>query len=141
VNLAPHNGSVNLSQLRTETFPTFTYATSASLKITEESQAREDWLAAACARVLALGARFVVMGTVAIKTRPWSRKPAPAIPSVVVAVDAREGKVAVEGWKEDTTSDALEIGQQMAAAGAAAVLYADIGRDGMRTGPNLDATA
>jgi phosphoribosylformimino-5-aminoimidazole carboxamide ribotide isomerase len=60
---------------------------------------------------------------------------------VVVAVDAREGKVAVEGWKEDTTADAVEIGQQMASAGAVAVLCIDIGRDGMRTGPNLDATA
>jgi len=59
----------------------------------------------------------------------------------VVAVDARAGMVAVEGWKEDTTADALQIGQQVAAAGALAVLYTDIGRDGMRTGPNLEATA
>jgi phosphoribosylformimino-5-aminoimidazole carboxamide ribotide isomerase len=60
---------------------------------------------------------------------------------IVVAVDARAGKVAVEGWKEDTDSDAVEIGKQVANAGAAAVLYTDIGRDGMRTGPNLEATA
>jgi phosphoribosylformimino-5-aminoimidazole carboxamide ribotide isomerase len=56
-------------------------------------------------------------------------------------VDARAGKVAVEGWKEDTQADALAIGGQVAKAGAAAVLYTDIGRDGMRTGPNLEATA
>jgi phosphoribosylformimino-5-aminoimidazole carboxamide ribotide isomerase len=59
---------------------------------------------------------------------------------IVVAVDAREGKVAVEGWKEDTAADAVEIGRQMAEAGAVAILYTDIGRDGMRTGPNLEAT-
>ena len=96
----------------------------------------------ACARVLGLGARFVVMGTAAIKTPAVVKEACARYPKrVVVAVDAREGKVAVEGWKEDTTSDALEIGKQMAIAGAVAVLYTDIGRDGMRTGPNLDATA
>jgi len=60
---------------------------------------------------------------------------------IVVAVDAREGMVAVEGWQEATTITALEIGEAVARAGAAAVLYTDIGRDGMRTGPNLEATA
>ena len=59
---------------------------------------------------------------------------------VVVAVDAREGKVSVEGWTEDTSADAVEVGLAVARAGAGAVLYTDIGRDGMRTGPNLDAT-
>ncbi len=59
----------------------------------------------------------------------------------MVAVDAREGKVAVEGWTEDTARDALEVGLAAAEAGAAAVLYTDIGRDGMRSGPNLEATA
>jgi phosphoribosylformimino-5-aminoimidazole carboxamide ribotide isomerase len=60
---------------------------------------------------------------------------------IIVAVDAREGKVSVEGWTEATTSDAVDIGEAVARAGAGAVLYTDIGRDGMRTGPNLEATA
>jgi phosphoribosylformimino-5-aminoimidazole carboxamide ribotide isomerase len=60
---------------------------------------------------------------------------------IVVAVDAREGMVAVEGWTESTAADVVAIGQAVARAGAAAVLYTDIGRDGMRAGPNLEATA
>ena len=46
-----------------------------------------------------------------------------------------------KGWTEDTARDALDIGLAVARAGAGAVLYTDIGRDGMRTGPNLEATA
>jgi len=95
----------------------------------------------ACARILSLGARYAVMGTAAIKTPAVVREACKRYPKrIVVAVDARAGKVAVEGWKEDTDSDAVEIGRQVAEAGAAAVLYTDIGRDGMRTGPNLEAT-
>jgi phosphoribosylformimino-5-aminoimidazole carboxamide ribotide isomerase len=94
-----------------------------------------------CARVLGLGARYVVMGTAAIKTPAVVRQACKRYPKrIVVAVDAREGKVAVEGWKEDTAADAVEISRQMAEAGAVAILYTDIGRDGMRTGPNLEAT-
>ena len=96
----------------------------------------------ACARILSLGARYAVMGTAAIKTPKVVTEACKRYPKrIVVAVDARAGKVAVEGCKEDTDSDAVEIGQQVANAGAAAVLYTDIGRDGMRTGPNLEATA
>ncbi len=96
----------------------------------------------ACAAIFALGARFAVMGTAAIKTPAVVKEACRRYPKrIVVAVDARAGKVAIEGWKEDTDSDALHIGKTVAAAGAAAVLYTDIGRDGMRTGPNLDATA
>jgi phosphoribosylformimino-5-aminoimidazole carboxamide ribotide isomerase len=95
-----------------------------------------------CARILSLGARYAVMGTAAIKTPAVVREACTRYPKrIVVAVDARAGKVAVEGWKEDTDSDAVEIGRQVAEVGAAAVLYTDIGRDGMRTGPNLEATA
>jgi phosphoribosylformimino-5-aminoimidazole carboxamide ribotide isomerase len=95
----------------------------------------------ACARILSLGARYAVMGTAAIKTPAVVKEACKRYPKrIVVAVDARAGKVAVEGWKEDTDSDAVEIGKQVADAGAAAVLYTDIGRDGMRTGPNLEAT-
>ena len=95
-----------------------------------------------CARLFALGARYAVLGTAAIKSPALVGELGAAFPGrIVVAVDAREGKVAVEGWTEDTAQDALEIGERAARAGAAAVLYTDIGRDGMRTGPNLEATA
>jgi phosphoribosylformimino-5-aminoimidazole carboxamide ribotide isomerase len=96
----------------------------------------------ACAQIFALGARYAVMGTAAIKTPEVVAEACRLHPQrIVVAVDARAGRVAVEGWQEDTQADALVIGRQMASAGAAAVLYTDIGRDGMRTGPNLEATA
>jgi phosphoribosylformimino-5-aminoimidazole carboxamide ribotide isomerase len=96
----------------------------------------------ACAAIFSLGAKYAVMGTAAIKTPEVVKQACQRYPKrIVVAVDARAGKVAVEGWQEDTAADALEIGKQVAEAGALAVLYTDIGRDGMRTGPNLEATA
>src|SRR3954470_9778874 len=95
-----------------------------------------------CERLFDLGARYAVTGTAAIKTPEVGEAACANSPRrIVVAVDAREGLVAVEGWQEATTTTALEIGEAVARAGAAAVLYTDIGRDGMRTGPNLDATA
>ena len=95
-----------------------------------------------CARLFDLGARLAVTGTAAIKTPEIVDAACAKFPRrIVVAVDAREGMVSVEGWQEATTTSALEIGEAVARAGAAAVLYTDIGRDGMRTGPNLEATA
>jgi phosphoribosylformimino-5-aminoimidazole carboxamide ribotide isomerase len=95
-----------------------------------------------CQRLFDLGARYAVTGTAAIKTPEIVAAACAKFPGrIVVAVDAREGLVAVEGWQEATAASALDIGAAVARAGAAAVLYTDIGRDGMRTGPNLDATA
>jgi phosphoribosylformimino-5-aminoimidazole carboxamide ribotide isomerase len=56
-------------------------------------------------------------------------------------VDARGGKVAVEGWQESSTTEAAAVAEAAARAGASAVLYTDIARDGMQSGPDLDATA
>ena len=95
-----------------------------------------------CERLFALGAKYVVMGTAAIKSPEVVAEACQRFPrGIIVAVDAREGRIAVEGWTEDTGIEAVEIGEAVAEAGAAAVLYTDIGRDGMRGGPNLEATA
>jgi phosphoribosylformimino-5-aminoimidazole carboxamide ribotide isomerase len=95
-----------------------------------------------CARLVDLGVKQVILGTAAVKDPAFVEAACARWPGgIVVAVDAREGKVAVEGWTEDTQSDAVEIGLSVARAGAGAVLYTDIGRDGMRTGPNFEATA
>jgi phosphoribosylformimino-5-aminoimidazole carboxamide ribotide isomerase len=95
-----------------------------------------------CAALFDAGVRYAVLGTVAIKDPALVEAACTRWPErIVVAVDAREGKVSVEGWTETTGADALEIGAAVARAGAAAVLYTDIARDGMRGGPNLDATA
>ena len=94
-----------------------------------------------CAALFDAGVRFVVLGTAAIKDPALVETACTRWPGrIVIAVDAREGKVSVEGWTETTGADALEIGAAVARAGAAAVLYTDIARDGMRGGPNLDAT-
>ena len=95
-----------------------------------------------CARLFDLGVRHVVLGTVAIKDPALVEAACTRWPGrVVVAVDAREGKVSVEAWTQDTAADAVDVGLAVARAGAGAVLYTDIGRDGMRGGPNLEATA
>jgi phosphoribosylformimino-5-aminoimidazole carboxamide ribotide isomerase len=95
-----------------------------------------------CERLFALGARYAVLGTAAIKTPALCEEACRRFPDrIVVAVDARDGRVAVEGWQEETAIDALATALSVAAAGAAAVLYTDIGRDGMRTGPDLASTA
>jgi phosphoribosylformimino-5-aminoimidazole carboxamide ribotide isomerase len=95
-----------------------------------------------CQRLFGLGVRYAVIGTAAIKNPTLVERLCAELPGrIVVAVDGREGKVAVEAWTEDTAMSALDIGASVARAGAAAVLYTDVGRDGMRGGPNLDATA
>jgi phosphoribosylformimino-5-aminoimidazole carboxamide ribotide isomerase len=95
-----------------------------------------------CEQLFALGVRHAVLGTAAVKTPEVVEELCRRFPGrIVVAVDAREGKIAVQGWTEATTADAGDVAETAAKAGAGAVLYTDIGRDGMRAGPNLEATA
>jgi phosphoribosylformimino-5-aminoimidazole carboxamide ribotide isomerase len=94
-----------------------------------------------CAALFDAGVKLAVLGTAAIKDPALVEAACVRWPGrIVVAVDAREGKVSVEGWTETTGADAVDVGLAVARAGAAAVLYTDIARDGMRGGPNLDAT-
>lgn len=60
---------------------------------------------------------------------------------VLVGIDARDGKVAVKGWVEVTELDVIRFAKDMESAGAAGIIYTDISRDGMMTGPNIDAMA
>jgi phosphoribosylformimino-5-aminoimidazole carboxamide ribotide isomerase len=95
-----------------------------------------------CERLFELGVRYAVLGTAAVRTPEVVDELCRRFPGrIVVAVDAREGKIAVQGWTEATTADAGDVAERAARAGAGAVLYTDIGRDGMRSGPNLEATA
>ncbi len=94
-----------------------------------------------CAALFDAGVKLAVLGTAAIKDPALVEAACTRWPGrIVIAVDAREGKVSVEGWTETTGAEAIDIGLAVARAGAAAVLYTDIARDGMRGGPNLDAT-
>ena len=90
---------------------------------------------------LALGIDRVVMGTVALKQPRVVRDAAREFPGrVVLGIDARNGYVAIEGWVDVSEMSASEMAKSLEDAGVAAIVYTDIGRDGMLTGANLDAT-
>lgn len=91
---------------------------------------------------LALGIDRVILGTVALREPALVRDAARRFPNrIVVGIDVRDGRVAVEGWLEASDVRAEDLAQEFEAAGVAAIVYTDIARDGMLTGPNLDQTA
>jgi phosphoribosylformimino-5-aminoimidazole carboxamide ribotide isomerase len=91
---------------------------------------------------LAFGADRVVLGTAAIKNPELVRSAAAAHPGrIVLAVDAKDGKVATDGWLSVSNRTAVEVVREMADLPIAAVLYTDISRDGTQVGPNIEATA
>jgi phosphoribosylformimino-5-aminoimidazole carboxamide ribotide isomerase len=94
-------------------------------------------------RLLDAGAHRVVVGTRAIEMWPWFESLAldPAFADkLVLALDARDGKVATRGWTQTTDRLAVEIAQQVSSWPIAGILYTDVSRDGMLQGPNLAAT-
>ncbi|MFO0759425.1 MAG: HisA/HisF-related TIM barrel protein [Byssovorax sp.] len=91
---------------------------------------------------LALGASRVVMGTAAVKDPALIREAAARRPgTIVVAVDAKDGFVAIEGWERTSAVTAADVIRSLADAPIAAVLYTDVARDGTQVGPNVAATA
>lgn len=97
---------------------------------------------AAIDAVLALGAQYVVLGTAAVRSPALVEEACRAHPGqVIVAVDARDGVVAVDGWTASGGVTAIELGQRAASWGAAALLYTDVSRDGLHVGPNVEMTA
>jgi phosphoribosylformimino-5-aminoimidazole carboxamide ribotide isomerase len=92
--------------------------------------------------VIAHGARYVVLGTAAVKAPEMVEEMCRAHPGrMVIAVDARDGEVAIEGWVESAGVSAIELARRAEQWGAGAVLYTDVSRDGMHSGPNVEATA
>jgi len=92
----------------------------------------EAWLEKGIARV--------IVGTAAVRDPPFVKQAARDFPGcVVVGLDARDGKVAVEGWAKDSELSTLEIARRFEDAGVAAIIFTDIARDGMLQGLNLDA--
>ena len=90
---------------------------------------------------LALGASRVVLGSAAIKDAALVRALATEHPGVVVlAVDARDGMVAVDGWTQATRTTAIDVVRSFADVPLAGVLYTDVARDGTRAGANIEAT-
>lgn len=97
---------------------------------------------AAIDAVLELGAQLVVLGTAAVRSPALVEEACRAHPGrVIVAVDARDGVVAVDGWTASGGITAIELGQRAAGWGAAALLYTDVSRDGLHVGPNVEMTA
>ena len=92
-------------------------------------------------RWLGAGVQRVILGSAAVKTPALVHDACRAFPGrVAVGVDARDGFVATEGWADTSTMQAHELALRFEDAGVAAVIYTDIGRDGMLTGLNLDQT-
>ncbi|MEM9136133.1 MAG: 1-(5-phosphoribosyl)-5-[(5-phosphoribosylamino)methylideneamino]imidazole-4-carboxamide isomerase [Cyanobacteria bacterium P01_F01_bin.42] len=91
------------------------------------------------AQLLDLGVRRAILGTIAIENPALVETICQEFPDqIIVGIDARGGKVATRGWKETSTVNAVPLGKSMAAAGASAIVYTDIQRDGTLTGPNID---
>ena len=91
---------------------------------------------------LSWGIDRVILGTVALRDPELVKRAAAKHPGkIVVGIDARDGKVAVEGWTEGSEIRAVDLGRRFEDAGVAAIVYTDIARDGMLSGPNLEATA
>ena len=91
---------------------------------------------------LAKGIRRVILGTIAVRDPALVREACRLFPGqVAVGIDAKGGKVAVEGWAETSELTAAALAARFEDAGVAAIIYTDIERDGVLKGLNLDATA
>ena len=92
--------------------------------------------------VLELGVQWAIMGTAALRMSTRSELEAAIAQfgeQIIVSIDARDGKVAFEGWTQDSDIDAVELAQQMELLGVGRLICTDIATDGMLTGPNVAA--
>lgn len=95
---------------------------------------------ASIAQLLAIGVQQVILGTIAVEQPALVESVAQEFPgSIIVGIDARNGKVATRGWLENSAIDAIDLAQRMEQLGVAALIYTDIHRDGTLQGPNQDA--
>ncbi len=91
---------------------------------------------------LTKGVARVILGTAAVRDPDLVKQACKQFPGkVAVGIDARDGKVAIEGWAETSTLSAQELAARFEDAGVAAIIYTDIARDGVLKGLNLEATA
>jgi len=87
------------------------------------------------------GISYIVIGTAAVKTPGFLQEACTAFQGhIIVALDAKDGKVAVDGWSKMTGHDVVDLAKKFEDYGVEAVIYTDIGRDGMLTGVNIEAT-
>lgn len=92
-------------------------------------------------RYLDDGITWIVIGTAAVKSPGFLHEACDAFPGhIIVALDAKDGKVATDGWSKLTGHDVIDLAKRFQDYGVEAVLYTDIGRDGMLSGVNIEAT-
>jgi phosphoribosylformimino-5-aminoimidazole carboxamide ribotide isomerase len=92
-------------------------------------------------RYLDAGLRYVIIGTAAIRNPGFLQDACTAFGGhIIVGLDARDGKVATDGWSKLTRHDVVDLGKKFEDFGVESIIYTDIGRDGMLTGINVDAT-
>ena len=92
-------------------------------------------------RYLDDGVSYVIIGTAAVKNPGFLHEACDAFPGhIIVGLDARDGKVATDGWSKLTGHDVVDLAKRFQDYGVEAVIHTDIGRDGMLKGVNVDAT-
>lgn len=92
-------------------------------------------------KLLKMGIDRIILGTAAIEDRELVREACRRFSeSIIIGIDAREGRVATHGWKEETEFNTVELAMSMAKLGAKRFIYTDISRDGTLTEPNFIAT-
>jgi len=96
---------------------------------------------ATIAAYLNTGVSYCIIGTQTVKEPGLVASACKVFPGhIIVGLDAREGRVAIKGWSEITEHPVVELAQRFEEHGVSAIVYTDIGRDGMMTGPNVQAT-
>ena len=92
-------------------------------------------------RYLDDGITYVIIGTAAVKNPGFLHEACDAFPGhIIVGLDAKDGKVAVDGWSKVTGHDVVDLAKRFEGYGVEAIIYTDISRDGMLSGVNIDAT-
>ena len=92
-------------------------------------------------RYLDTGLRYVILGSAAVKDPGFLHDACDAFPGhIIVGLDAKDGKVAVDGWSKVTHHDVIDLAQRFQDYGVESVVYTDIGRDGMMSGVNIEST-
>ena len=92
-------------------------------------------------RYLDAGLRYVIIGTAAVKNPGFLQDACTAFGGhIIVGLDARDGKVATDGWSKLTRHDVIDLGKKFEDYGVESIIYTDIGRDGMLSGVNVEAT-
>ena len=92
-------------------------------------------------RYLDDGISYIIIGTAAVKTPGFLHEACNAFPGhIMVGLDAKDGKVAVNGWSKVTGHDVVDLAKKFEDYGVEAIIYTDIGRDGMLSGVNIEAT-